>query len=110
MSGRSEFGGYFLFLHLKNISVSCKTGNLSATSLINPYPAKIILVLKMFFITSVAEIQVHKGLDFNMEANTMNLDLTTPLEFVLFDSLRPINNLPVKQGRDFLGWTSTKLG
>ena len=33
------------------------------------------------------------------------------IEFVcLFDSLRPINNLSVKQGRVFLGWTSTKLG
>ena len=30
--------------------------------------------------------------------------------FVCFDSLRPINNLSVKQGRVFLGWTSTKLG
>ena len=30
--------------------------------------------------------------------------------FVWFDSLRPINNLLVKQGRVFLGWTSTKLG
>ena len=30
--------------------------------------------------------------------------------FVWFDSLRPINNLSVKQGRVFLGWTSTKLG
>ena len=29
--------------------------------------------------------------------------------FVWFDSLRPINNLSVKQGRVFLGWTSTKL-
>ena len=29
--------------------------------------------------------------------------------FVLFDSLRPINNLSVKQGRVFLGLTSTKL-
>ena len=28
----------------------------------------------------------------------------------LFDSLRPINNLSVKQGRVFLGSTSTKLG
>ena len=27
--------------------------------------------------------------------------------FVWFDSLRPINNLSVKQGRIFLGWTST---
>ena len=26
------------------------------------------------------------------------------------DSLRPINILSVKQGRVFLGWTSTKLG
>ena len=29
--------------------------------------------------------------------------------FVWFDSLRPINNLSVKRGRVFLGWTSTKL-
>ena len=29
--------------------------------------------------------------------------------FVWFDSLRPINNLSVKQGWIFLGWTSTKL-
>ena len=30
--------------------------------------------------------------------------------FVWFDSLHPINNLSVKQGLVFLGWTSTKLG
>ena len=30
--------------------------------------------------------------------------------FIWFDSLRPINNLSVKQGWVFLGWTSTKLG
>ena len=30
--------------------------------------------------------------------------------FVWFDSLRPINNLSIKQGQVFLGWTSTKLG
>ena len=30
--------------------------------------------------------------------------------FVGFDSLRPINNLSVKQGRVFLDCTSTKLG
>ena len=29
---------------------------------------------------------------------------------VWFDSLRPTNNLSVKQGRVFQGWTSTKLG
>ena len=29
--------------------------------------------------------------------------------FVWFDSLRPINNLSVKQGRVFLGLTSTKI-
>ena len=32
------------------------------------------------------------------------------VDFVWFDSLRPINNLSVKQGQVFLGWTSTKLG
>ena len=30
--------------------------------------------------------------------------------FVWFNSLCPINNLSVKKGRVFLGWTSTKLG
>ena len=30
--------------------------------------------------------------------------------FVWFDFLHPINNLSVKQGRVFLGWTSIKLG
>ena len=30
--------------------------------------------------------------------------------FVWFDSLRPINNLPVIKGLVFLGWTSTRLG
>ena len=29
--------------------------------------------------------------------------------FVCFDSLHPINNLSVKQGQVFLGWTSTKV-
>ena len=31
-------------------------------------------------------------------------------DFVWFDSLRPINNLSVKKGQVFLGWTSIKLG
>ena len=35
---------------------------------------------------------------------------TTRTSVALFDSLPPINNLSVKQGRVFLGWTSTKLG
>ena len=35
---------------------------------------------------------------------------TSALVFVWFDSLRPINNLSVMEGRVFLGWTSTKLG
>ena len=30
--------------------------------------------------------------------------------FAWFDSLHPINNLLVEQGRVLLGWTSTKLG
>ena len=30
--------------------------------------------------------------------------------FLWFDSLRPINNLSVKKGWVFLGWTSAKLG
>ena len=32
------------------------------------------------------------------------------LKFVLFDFLRPINNLSVIKGQVLLGWTSTKLG
>ena len=32
------------------------------------------------------------------------------IDFCLFDSLHPINNLSVMQGRVFLGWNSTKLG
>ena len=36
--------------------------------------------------------------------------LASLLCFVLFDSLRPINNLSVEQAQVFLGWTSTKLG
>ena len=40
--------------------------------------------------------------------------MTTPSkplgQFVLFDSLRPINNLLVKHGRVFLGWTSLAQG
>ena len=35
---------------------------------------------------------------------------TLDFVFVCFDSLRPIINLSVKQGRVFLGGTSTKLG
>ena len=40
--------------------------------------------------------------DFKLDANDF---------FCLFDSdsLCPINNLSIKQGRVFLGWTSTKL-
>ena len=36
--------------------------------------------------------------------------LTDGNSIVLFDSLRPINNLSVIKRRVFLGWTSTKLG
>ena len=36
--------------------------------------------------------------------------IKTKVNFVRFDSLRPINNLSVKQGRVLLGLTSTKLG
>ena len=36
--------------------------------------------------------------------------MTIVFLFVWFDSLRPIENLSVKQGRVILGWTSTKLG
>ena len=40
-----------------------------------------------------------------------SLKIITALKsFCLFDSLRPINNLSVKQGQVFLGWTSAKLG
>ena len=45
---------------------------------------------------------------FNM-APIMTVQRTRFCLFVWFDSLRPINNLSDKQGRVFLGWTSTKL-
>ena len=41
---------------------------------------------------------------------SINQPIPTHHLFVWFDSLRQINNLSVKQGRVFLGWTSTKLG
>ena len=41
------------------------------------------------------------------EANKQKLPF---INFVWFDSLRPINNLSVIKGQVFLGWTSTKLG
>ena len=60
----------------------------------------------------------------NLQKKVSSVTLTIPLRlgpickkycmvcflFVWFDSLRPINNLSVKQARVFLGWTSTKLG
>ena len=39
-----------------------------------------------------------------------HIAIKSPYGFVWFDSLRPINNLSVKQGRVLLGWTSSKLG
>ena len=45
-----------------------------------------------------------------MELSEIVFGLNIFYLFVWFDSLRPINNLSVKQGRVFLGWTSTKLG
>ena len=39
----------------------------------------------------------------------MNPQIPLPSLFVWLDSLCPINNLSVKQGLIFLGWTSTKL-
>ena len=46
---------------------------------------------------------------FNLHKATISFS-TSDFGFVWFDSLRPINNFSVKQGRVFLGWTSTKLG
>ena len=41
----------------------------------------------------------------------MTLEKIIPIFlFVWFDSLPPINNLSVEQGRVFLGWTSSKKG
>ena len=42
--------------------------------------------------------------------HTIAIEWKDCLYCFLFDSLHPINNLSVKQGRVFLGWTSTKLG
>ena len=65
--------------------------------------------LKVFLLTTKHPIlywrKYEKG--FQKILNTLRYDMFC---FVWFDSLRPINNLSVKQGRFFLGWTSTKLG
>ena len=57
----------------------------------------ILLTVNLFRHSTLTE----QGLYFRNSALTL---------FVCFDSLRPINNLSVKQGRVFQGCTSTKLG
>ena len=51
-------------------------------------------------VINMKEIQVSLILEF----------LSAVSLFVCLNSLRPINNLSVKQGQVFLGLTSTKLG
>ena len=46
----------------------------------------------------------------NSTSRSCQLWLWNQGNFVWFDSLRPINNLSVKQGRVFLGWIRTKRG
>ena len=52
-----------------------------------------------------------KGMKARQEVKSLKVWLNVFVcSFVWFDSLHPINNLSVKQGPVFLGWTSTKLG
>ena len=51
-----------------------------------------------------------KGNLFEIRIINIGIKMDFLFDFVWFDSLRPINNLSVKQGQVFLGWTSTKLG
>ena len=48
--------------------------------------------------------------DLDDTADNISHDKQPKSLFVWFDSLCPINNLSVKQGQVFLGWTSSKLG
>ena len=47
---------------------------------------------------------------FSIMLRRVFLGWTSTFCFCLFDSLRPTNNLSVKQGWVLLGWTSTKQG
>ena len=51
-----------------------------------------------------------KGNLFEIRIINIGIKIDFLFYFVWFDSLRHINNLSVKQGWVFLGWTSTKLG
>ena len=57
-------------------------------------------------------MNIHEGKVSEMKPLPVNIFVSgIPKKvFVWFDSLRPINNLSVKQGQVFLGWTSTELG
>ena len=50
------------------------------------------------------------GFYFRENITLVKISESTVIVFVLFDSLRPINDLSVKQGLVFLGLTSIKLG
>ena len=53
--------------------------------------------------------RLHATMD-NVVHTVCYIDVCFVCLFVWFDSLPPINNLSVKQGQVFMGWTSTKLG
>ena len=61
-----------------------------------------IWIIRILTISGVKSIRIYIYISYNF--------IKVKYLFVWFDSLRPINNLSVKQGRVFLGWTSTKLG
>ena len=64
-------------------------------------------------IENVLQFSIHRNFCFFhctiMDRKAKNKNVPQHTRF-LIDSLHPINNLSVKQGRVFLGWTSTKLG
>ena len=66
---------------------------------------KLPFVIKIF-VLSIFECPFYTG----FTVHYFCVSLFSCFVFVWFDSLRPINNLSVKQGWVFLGWTSTKLG
>ena len=76
-------------------------------SLTFPWPGIFFLFSRMFSLTVATLLKHTVGSEITVNSEIFARVFVC---FVWFDSLCPINNLSVKQGRVYLGWTSTKLG
>ena len=98
------------FLNIKKFSTQVLMYSIQNTRLVDKH----VLHLEMKSLFSWFQLVEHAYSNLNYLCNINEIGYPLrPLSFVLFvwfDSLRPINNLSVKQGRVFLGLTSTKLG